>query len=433
VTAAITDDDARYAFGIVERICAQVGPGVPGSHQERQRAAILEQELQAHLGPGNVAVEEFTVAPGAFTGSLRIGAVLTLAAALSNVAIGRLPGVSPWLTAIVGLACSAAAVLLVVLEFLLTYEIVDPLFRKERSVNVIGTLRAPTATKPKRLLILSGHHDSAPENIWFRLLGYGGLAASATMFLGLVTMLALCALQLTGLLVGDAEVARIGTAGGLLLAYPIGPAIVVGAFFTRGRKNGGTVPGAVDNLAASALVVSLCRFLAKNPTYLPADTEIRFISFGSEEAGVRGSRSYVQRHLDELRRLDARLLNVEMVAHPVITILTSDLNHTVKSSAEMVRSAVAAAESAGVPFVVKPSGAGVATDAGPFSRAGLKATTLMPFKMPQQLAAFYHQKWDRPEILTIGPLRNVLELGLVWIRAGGGEAERGGRGDRAGS
>jgi len=64
-----------------------------------------------------------------------------------------------------------------------------------------------------------------------------------------------------------------------------------------------------------------------------------------------------------------------------------------------------------------PVGGG-GSDAGSFSQAGLKATTLLPFKVPQQIVAFYHQKWDRPEILTIDPLLNVLKLALEWVRNG---------------
>jgi aminopeptidase YwaD len=157
----------------------------------------------------------------------------------------------------------------------------------------------------------------------------------------------------------------------------------------------------------------------QNPSYIPADTEIRFVSFGSEEAGLRGSRRYVERHLDELKRLDTRLLNIETVAHPEIAILTSDVNGTVKNSPEMVKSVVAAAVRAGVPYRVKSAFLGVGSDAGPFSRAGLKALTLLPFKVPQQMVAFYHQKWDSPEILTIEPLLNVLKLTFEWIRNGG--------------
>jgi Zn-dependent M28 family amino/carboxypeptidase len=166
----------------------------------------------------------------------------------------------------------------------------------------------------------------------------------------------------------------------------------------------------------------MCRFLVKNPSYIPDDTEIRLISFGSEEAGVRGSRRYVKRHLEELRRLEARVLNFETVAHPEIVILTSDSNGTVKNSPEMVKSVVAAAERAGVPYKVKSAIIGVGGDAGPFSQAGLQAMTLLPFQMPQQWVSFYHQKWDTPEVLTIEPLLNVLKLTIEWV-SNGGEGE----------
>jgi len=199
------------------------------------------------------------------------------------------------------------------------------------------------------------------------------------------------------------------------MVYPVLPAVIFAIFFTRKGKNGGNVPGAADNLSASALSVAMCRFLVKNTSYIPADTEIRFISFGGEEAGFRGSRRYVKRHADELKRLDVRLLNIETVASPEVVLLTSDINGTVKNSPEMVKSVIAAAERARVPFKVKPATLGTANDSGPFSQAGLKAMTLLAFKIPQQMVAFYHQKWDRPEILTIEPLLNVLKLTLEWI------------------
>jgi hypothetical protein len=71
----VTEEDVRYAFGIVETICRDVGPGLPGTPQERARAAVIKKELEAHLGAGKVAVEEFTVAPGAFLGWTRICAL----------------------------------------------------------------------------------------------------------------------------------------------------------------------------------------------------------------------------------------------------------------------------------------------------------------------------------------------------------------------
>jgi hypothetical protein len=415
----VTNNDAQYAYDIVKAICTEVGPGLPGSSQERERAAIIRKELESHLGAGNVVVEEFTVAPWAFLSAYPISALLILVAALLNISMGRFTGVSPWLTAVAALAFSIISPMLFIIEFVLGFEFVDPFFNKKQSVNVVGALRKPGTKNVKRLLILSGHHDSAPENTWLRFLGYGFFVLTATFFIGLITVLVMSIIQVTGVIAGNAGLVRFGTLGWVMLAYPVVPAIVFGLFFNRGRKNGGTVPGAADNLSASALAVAMCRFLVKNPSYIPDDTEIRFVSFGSEEAGLRGSRRYVERHLDELKRLDARLLNFETVAHPEIAILTSDVNGTVENSPEMVNSVVAAAGRAGVPHKVMSAYLGVANDSGPFSQAGLKAATLLPFKVPQQMVAFYHQKWDGPEVLTIEPLLNVLKLALEWVRNGG--------------
>jgi len=114
------------------------------------------------------------------------------------------------------------------------------------------------------------------------------------------------------------------------------------------------VPGAVDNLSACALAVAMCRFLAENPPVFPL-TQKSASSPRSEEVGLRGLAALRGAHLDELKRLDVRLLNTEMVAYPEISILSSEVNGTVKNSPEMVNSVAAAAQRAGVPYKVKPA------------------------------------------------------------------------------
>jgi len=172
VPEIVSSSDAEYAQKLVETICTEVGPGVPGSLQERKRAAIIRQELESHLGAGNVIVEEFTLAPRAYVGAVPLGSLLTLVAALLNVSLGCITGIPPWVTATAALALSIIAPLPFLLEFVLYREFVDPLFAKKTSVNVIGTLHKPGTSEVKRLLILSGHHDSAWENTWLRFLGY---------------------------------------------------------------------------------------------------------------------------------------------------------------------------------------------------------------------------------------------------------------------
>jgi hypothetical protein len=284
---SITSEDAQYALDIVKTICTQVGPGLPGTSQEWERASIIKKEMESHLGPENVVMEEFTLAPGAFLGAYPLSGLFMLMAALLNISMGRFTGISPWATSIVALAFSIISVFLLISEFILGFEFLDPYFKKEKSVNVIGALRKPGTKNVKRLLILSGHHDSALENTWLRFLGYGFMPASATLVIGFLTLLAMGVIQLAGVITGNEGIIRTGTLGWVLLVYPIVPSIIYLMFFNRGRRNGGTVPGAADNLSASALGVAMCRFLVKNPAYIPTDTEIRFISFGSEEAGAR--------------------------------------------------------------------------------------------------------------------------------------------------
>jgi hypothetical protein len=392
---------------------------MPATPWERARAEVFKRELESHLGAENVAVEEFTLAPGAFLGAFPIGAVFTLLAVAVNLSVGRIAWLSPWITAVTAVVFSLIPLSALIFEYFQYREFLDPLFPKKTSINVTGTLRKPGSDHPKRLLILSGHHDSAPENTWIGLLGYGLYVSVPVVFIGFAAVLVMNLIQLAGVIADNSAIIRTGTLGWGLLTFPILPAVIFAWFFNRGRKNGGTLPGAADNLSASALAVSLCRFLVENPSCIPDGTEIRFISFGSEEAGLRGSRCYVQRHLDELKRLDARLLNFETVAYPEITVLSSDVNG-VKNSPAMVNSLAAAAQRAGVPYRVKPNPTGAGgSDAGSFSQAGLKAATLLPFKVPQQLVAFYHQKRDTPEVLTLEPLLNVLKLSLEWIRCGG--------------
>jgi len=231
-------------------------------------------------------------------------------------------------------------------------------------------------------------------------------------------------IQLAGLILGNQSVLQLGTVGWVLLIFPTLPAIIYVTFLTRGWKNGGIVPGAADNLSACATVVAACRFLVENPSSIPDETEIRFITFGSEEAGLRGSRRYVKRHLEELQRLDTWVLNYEMVAYPEVSILTTDVNGTLKNSPEMVKSVVEAAQRAGVPYKMGAAVIGAVGDSAPFTRAGLKALTTQLFKIPQQQFAWYHQDRDTPEVLSFEPFMNALRLTLEWARHAGSNVER---------
>jgi hypothetical protein len=248
----LTDKDALYALEIVKTICEQVGPGLPGSSQERDRAAIIQREYEAHLGAANVAIEEFFLAPEAFISTYPLSGLFMLVSALLFSSMGLFAVAPPWLTAVAALTFAILAPVIFIIQFVHYREWVDPFFKQKTSLNVIGKLRKPGTTHPKRLLMVSGHHDSAPENTWLDWLGNGFFFLTAIFFLGLFTVLAMSSLQLAGILLSINSLARPGLLSWLLLAFPVTPAVIFALTFTRGKKNGGTVPGAADNLSGSA-------------------------------------------------------------------------------------------------------------------------------------------------------------------------------------
>ncbi|HSN26849.1 MAG TPA: M28 family peptidase [Kofleriaceae bacterium] len=407
-------DDVKYAYAVVDEICARVGPGMPGTLQEHQRADVIRRELERHLGGDHVVTEPFSVAPWAWLSAYPICAVLIALAAAANLLAGYLGSV---LVASIGLAFAVAAPVLFVAELVLGHEVLDRLFTRRPSENVVGTL--PATGAPARVLIVSAHHDSAPENTWFATLGYAAFALAVLALLGFAFALTFSAVQVGGFLAGSARAVAAGTLRPWLVAVVFVPGVVYGLAFNRGRAGGGTVPGAADDLSGCGVTLALCRFLVAHPEVVPAGTEIRFVSFGSEEAGLRGSRAYVARHRDELRRLDAHVLDLEMIAHPTVGILRSDLNGTVIHAPASVAAAVEAARRARVPYEVRSAYLGVGTDAAPFSQAGIAATTLMPFDVPKQLVELYHQPSDRPEHLDPQALANTLAVATEWVRARG--------------
>ena len=77
-----------------KRSATEVGPGVPATPQERERAEYIKKELSSHLGAENVVTEEFTLAPGTLLNTFP-GVACMLVAILLNIFGGRIGWISP--------------------------------------------------------------------------------------------------------------------------------------------------------------------------------------------------------------------------------------------------------------------------------------------------------------------------------------------------
>ena len=130
---------------------------------------------------------------------------------------------------------------------------------------------------------------------------------------------------------------------------------------------------------ASVLAVRFAREIAARKGELLRSTRLRVVSFDSEEAGLRGAAAYMRAHAEELGRLPCFHLNFDSIyqlGH--LQALTSDINGTVRLSAEMVETLETCARENGhaIGRFGMLFGAG-GTDAAESARKGLSATTVI--------------------------------------------------------
>jgi len=372
---------------LIDDLCRQVGPRASGSAAEAAAAESLKRRLE---GWGlRTTVERFRVAPFALQGLLAVlGASYVL-------------GLATYFACPPG----ALAVLLVAVFVLLAHRLLDLdvpalVLPKRESTNVCGTV-APTGER-RHTVLFAGHHDSA-----FRM----PLLARSGLFAWLKRM-ALAWLLSFVLLIGLAvwrTVAGSGADRGPLEVVALagcGLGAVFALVVTGGMIRRDAVPGANDNLSAVAVAWETARRLAQAP---PEHTEVRVISFGAEEAGIKGSREFASRHHEELR--DAVLINLESLGQSGrLFVLTGEFLAGLRHSDRAVRLVEDAARAAGIPLERKRLVEGL-TDAASFSRRGLQATTVIRLNA-QGFLDHYHSPGDSPEHVEEPRLEEAVRLCL---------------------
>ncbi|HMF30188.1 MAG TPA: M28 family peptidase [Candidatus Lokiarchaeia archaeon] len=409
----VSEDDADYMEHWITRVCTEVGPGGPGTPQERSRAMMAKDELEQYSD--DVVVEDFTLSPRAFLGWIR---VTICALALSMLFFYLIP-VNPILFAILAVVMVALGFLIMWEEFFNYAEFLDPVFKKKTSENIIGTLKSSDGGEPKKILIFSGHHDSAFQFNLLKWFKYGYFVITFVGIGSLFIYFALTVVRFVGILAGADQLWVVMVVNGLL--YVVIPVMILLFFFQGTQKNGGQVPGAIDNLSAVAIVLGVGRILKRareqGANIVPEGIEIRFISFGSEEAGLRGAYRYAARHEEELHAKDAEIFNLDTICDPnVQTIIKrEDTTRTIHST-ELIAKMARAAQVSGVrcnviagPFI---SGG---TDATPFSKKRIKAISLVSVPI-WKFPTFYHQPADNPAMINKKSLQDALKLAIAYIQ-----------------
>jgi hypothetical protein len=409
-------------YEIIQSIIDECGPRMPCSSQEAQGAEIIKNELE--LVCDDVDLEPFSCNPNAFLGFIKVDIVLVLLSFISFFLIPlNLFNYWGYVMSFISFGFNLIAFLILWNEFFNYREFIDPLFKSRNSQNVIGKIYPKEEVK--KILIFSGHHDSALQ---FNLLTYLKIGYPIVIFLGLGIMflwllvsIVVILLILVNLFFYELFFLFV------LILFLIGTPAFIGLFlFVPFGEKANKVPGAVDNLSAVAIVLALGKILKKNKELVPNNTEIRLISFGCEEAGLRGAFRYVEKHFDELKRFEAECVNMDAIhSKDNITIIDFEPSTRTKHSEIVVEKIVNAAKSSQIKIKASAMGGSSTfekivgqitggTDATAFSKAGIKAANISAMDLNKMLK-FYHQPTDTLDKIEKESLERVLQICIAYI------------------
>ncbi len=354
----------------IAHVCRELPPRSPGSDGEREAARYFASVLRSSCGCRTVQTESFTEHPGAFYGYLYFSAALDLLCAGTFF-------FSPWLCIVFG----TSAVLLMLLQFILYHEIVDPFFPVREGTNV--TAVRPCSGTCRRRVFFNGHIDAAWE--WPLNYHFGGVvfeAHSVGATLGVLLFLALAVCTLCG---AGAWTRTAGLAGLIFVPFWIG------LIFLRDRRR--VVDGANDDLTGCYMGLALLQAMERAGIELE-HTEVGVILTGSEECGLRGAKAWCRAHRD-LRSGPPTYIYTFDTIHDPRHLMTNerDLNGTVRTDAALSAVFLEAAGELGVPCRrgwVPPMGG--ATDAAAFTKGGFRAVGITGLN--HRLERYYHTRRD---------------------------------------
>jgi len=416
----ISKEDSEYMYNLVQKIVNEVGPRMSCSQQELEGAKVIKEELERECD--DVLMEKFTCHPRAFLGWIKLISIVT---PISIICYLFSQVIFAFFWVLIFSAISFILVFLAVLimweEFFNYNEFIDFLYHKKSSQNVIGIFKSKF--ERKKIIIFSSHIDSALEFKLLKWLGWKAIPLLLGAILILLIWLILSFLNFLFMALGLIDFKSIFLLTTIILFIISIPCFITVFFFVPLGDKGNVVPGAVDNLSSCSVIVGLSRYLKNHRDIIPDNTEIRLISFGCEESGLRGSYRYAATHLVELKKFDAMVVNMDGLETPDgFLVIEYEPTTRTKHSEEVVQKLLAAAKSLNIN--AKRFGAGKlektvgrlsgGSDAAAFSKSKIKAGLINSADWKNR-SSYYHQSGDTPDKIRKGTLENALRLCIAFL------------------
>lgn len=384
----------NYMFTLVKTVIDDIGPRPSCSEEERKLGRLLVKEWKPICD--RVDVEMFTCSPAAFLGFIPLLVLFYFAAVILY-----------WFFPPVSFVMAAISFSMVFFE--LRYrEFVDFIFPRKQGENIIGVIRP--GGEATRRVIVSAHLDSAYEFNLFYYLKNAAIPVIAIGVVGLIIVLVGSLAKTIAYFSGSAS-APIFTGIGWV-AILLSPVVGLFAIFHTYRP----VPGAMDDMAGVAVVAGLGKYLdeaRKEGNRVPERTEVVLLATSSEEAGLRGAKRYVKKHLEEMKATPTYGLFLDCIYdEKFLAVANREIFTGAKHDPELVKMVHGVAGSHNWPISIKSIPMG-ASDASAFSVKGIPSIFLL-CQDTSKLVPNYHTRDDiyehiRPESLSVS-LQLVIDM-----------------------
>ena len=384
-----------YMYSLVKRVIDEIGPRPSCSEQEKKLARLLVEEWKPLCD--RLESEAFTCSPTAFLGFIPVSVLLYFAA----VALYWFYPLASFILVVLGFS-------MLFFELLRYREFVDFMFPRRQGENIMGTIRPKG--EPARRVIVSAHMDSAYEFNLIYYLRNAVIPLVEIAIAGLVITLCGSLAKTIAYFYSFADATAFTVVGYIMIAFT--PLMALFLFFHTYKP----VPGAMDDMSGVAVVAGLGKYLdeaQKTGGWLPERTEVVLLAMSSEEAGLRGAKRYVTKHLQEMKTTPTYGLFLDGIYdEKYLTVTYRELCTGAKHDPGLVKMAQDAAASRNWHIFNRMIPLG-GTDASPFSLKGIPAVCLH-CQDTSRAVPNYHTRNDtcehiRPESLSVS-LQLVLDM-----------------------
>jgi hypothetical protein len=300
---------------------------------------------------------------------------------------------------------SAANALILILDMGMYRDVLTSIpGKKQTSSNATATLEPQGAVRST--LIFSAHIDSTPEFTWWYRYGHAGVVLTV---LGMV----LIVLQAVFLTIHALHSTPYDLY--VWIAFILLSPLTIVIWSMLGKE---VVQGAADNLSGIAIAFEVFKTLAdkheKGRSVL-RNTRLRFVSFGSEERGLCGSRAYAALRKSQLLSENAHLLNIDNVRLATeFTIMGRELLSGTIHSPVLIKGLQDSFKALDIPYKMGMVPIG-GSDAISLARVGIPSVTVIGMNSKRHDFT-YHTRHDIPENIEPQALEKLRDVLLDFVK-----------------